>query len=100
MFRVPDKRQDGDEESVSSSSSGSRYEEQDEEDTGLPVNAMRLFPQSPVTPVIPEKLSFQKEPSLFAKNLSTSVNLSSARKLDLLQKALYTPLSGINHEPM
>jgi hypothetical protein len=89
-----------DDESVTSSSSGSRYEEQNAENEGLPVKAKRLFPQSPVTPAIAEKLGSQKEPLLSVKRLNTAADISSARKLDMLQKAVFTPLKGINHEPM
>ena len=89
-----------DDKSVSSSSSGSRYEDQSAENEGLPVKAMRLFPQSPVTPAIAEKLGPQKEPILTVKRLNVAEDISSARKLDMLQKAVFTPLKGINQEPM
>lgn len=89
-----------DEESVTSSSSGSRYEDPKADDKGLPVKTRRLFPQSPATPVMTRKLGSQKEPILTVKRLNVAENISSARKLDMLQKAVFMLLKGINHKPM
>ena len=88
-----------DEEASNSSSSDSEYEDPEfDEMFGTSTSAKRLFPKSPETPKS-SKVTSSDGPTLTAEKNKQEDNVSSAKKLDMLQKSVFTPVRSKNQDP-
>ena len=65
---------------------------------GTSTPATRLFPNSPETPKS-SKVTSSDGPTLTAGKKKQEDNVSSAKKLDMLQISVFTPVRSKNQDP-